>query len=424
MKNLATVTYAHHSLIAGQRKGALYGSIATVILAVVFTCFHSTELAIFLILAVPVPCSLFPALLNTHYYQVVIIFLVLFILIVLILPPRSTLKSFNVHSHASVAIINKKFYTTDVKDSTLPSYWVTGFADAEACFFINVNKKNSYKIGWGVQCEFNISIHIKDLILLRELHLFFGVGSINVDEAKNMAHYRVASLRDITNIIIPHFDKYPLITQKKADFLLFKQGANLLNLKAHREIEGLREIISLKASMNRQRQSEKLISNFPGILPHPRPRVSLEVIPDPNWFTGFVDGEGHRCFYVSTTKSKSIKIGVSIALVFSISQHARDELLLTKFIEYLGCGIVYKFSTRPNSISFTVSKFKHITKKVIPFFQKYPLKGIKALDFQCFCEISKIMESKGHLTDEGLKKIRSLKSGMNANRNLSNDSSE
>ncbi len=36
----ATVTYAHHSLIQGKRKGALYGSIATIILAVVFTGFH------------------------------------------------------------------------------------------------------------------------------------------------------------------------------------------------------------------------------------------------------------------------------------------------------------------------------------------------------------------------------------------------
>ena len=164
--------------------------------------------------------------------------------------------------------------------------------------------------------------------------------------------------------------------------------------------------------MNRQRQSEKLISNFAGILPHPGPIVSFELIPHSDWFTGFVDGEG--CFYVSTTKNKNTKSGVSVALVFSISQHVRDELLFTKFIEYLGCGTVYKFSTRPDSVSFTVSKFKYISEKVIPFFQKYPLQGIKALDFQCFCEVSKIMESKGHLTDEGLKKIKSLKSGMNA----------
>jgi cytochrome c oxidase subunit 3 len=39
----ATVTYAHHSLIQGKRKGALYGSIVTVILAVVFTAFQGIE---------------------------------------------------------------------------------------------------------------------------------------------------------------------------------------------------------------------------------------------------------------------------------------------------------------------------------------------------------------------------------------------
>jgi len=39
----ATVTYAHHSLIQGNRSGALYGLIATVILALVFTAFQGVE---------------------------------------------------------------------------------------------------------------------------------------------------------------------------------------------------------------------------------------------------------------------------------------------------------------------------------------------------------------------------------------------
>jgi cytochrome c oxidase subunit 3 len=39
----ATVTYAHHSLIQGERKGALYGSIATVLLAIIFTAFQGVE---------------------------------------------------------------------------------------------------------------------------------------------------------------------------------------------------------------------------------------------------------------------------------------------------------------------------------------------------------------------------------------------
>ena len=39
----ATVTYAHHCLIQGNRSGALYGLIATVILAIVFTAFQGIE---------------------------------------------------------------------------------------------------------------------------------------------------------------------------------------------------------------------------------------------------------------------------------------------------------------------------------------------------------------------------------------------
>lgn len=38
-----TVTYAHHSLIQGNRSGALNGLLATVILAIVFTGFQGVE---------------------------------------------------------------------------------------------------------------------------------------------------------------------------------------------------------------------------------------------------------------------------------------------------------------------------------------------------------------------------------------------
>jgi cytochrome c oxidase subunit 3 len=39
----ATITYAHHSLIKGERSGAIYGTIFTVLLALVFTVFQGIE---------------------------------------------------------------------------------------------------------------------------------------------------------------------------------------------------------------------------------------------------------------------------------------------------------------------------------------------------------------------------------------------
>lgn len=42
-QNLATVTYAHHSLIQGNRKGTINGLIFTIILAIIFTSLQGFE---------------------------------------------------------------------------------------------------------------------------------------------------------------------------------------------------------------------------------------------------------------------------------------------------------------------------------------------------------------------------------------------
>jgi cytochrome c oxidase subunit 3 len=41
-----TVTYAHHSLIQGNRRGSLYGLVFTIILAVIFTGFQGVEYSV------------------------------------------------------------------------------------------------------------------------------------------------------------------------------------------------------------------------------------------------------------------------------------------------------------------------------------------------------------------------------------------
>jgi cytochrome c oxidase subunit 3 len=41
-----TVTYAHHSLIQGNRRGALYGLVFTILLAIVFTLLQGVEYSV------------------------------------------------------------------------------------------------------------------------------------------------------------------------------------------------------------------------------------------------------------------------------------------------------------------------------------------------------------------------------------------
>ena len=120
------------------------------------------------------------------------------------------------------------------------------------------------------------------MILLRKIHSFFGVGIVSERGTRNAAIYSVQSARTIADVIIPHFERYPLNTQKRADFLLFKQGVDLLlKGKARSSIEGIKNIVSIRASMNNG-LTDTLKINFPDITPAPRQIVSFYGIPDPN----------------------------------------------------------------------------------------------------------------------------------------------
>ena len=70
-------------------------------------------------------------------------------------------------------------------------------------------------------------------------------------------------------------------------------------------------------------------------------------------------------------------------------------------------------------VKFIVSTYSEIVEKIIPLFNKYPILGVKAKDFEDFCKVAKLMKSKSHLTQEGLDKIFTLKAGMNIGRLLS-----
>ena len=76
--------------------------------------------------------------------------------------------------------------------------------------------------------EFRIELHTREIILLRKIHTFFGVGIITEREDRNMSYYSVQSLKDIVNVIIPHFDKYSLITKAERRDLLHQSQPELI----------------------------------------------------------------------------------------------------------------------------------------------------------------------------------------------------
>jgi hypothetical protein len=206
-------------------------------------------------------------------------------------------------------------------------------------------------------------------------------------------------------------EKYPLLTQKQADFLLFKSIVELMIKKEHLNPKGFRKILSLKAVLNRG-LNETLSKHFPDVIPASKPLVETTEIPDNNWLAGFTDAEGS--FGVTVYSSKT-NIGFAVGLRFRLTQHVRDLKLFKIISNHLLCG---RLVTEPNNsaIRLDISGVADMINVIKPFFTKYPLQGSKRLDYECFIEIAAIMERKEHLTQEGLDKVRLIKAGMNTGR--------
>jgi len=120
------------------------------------------------------------------------------------------------------------------------------------------------------------------------------------------------------------------------------------------------------------------------------------------------------------TKSSTHKSGWRLIVRFSITQHSRDEQLMRSLVSYLGCGYYY-LSPNRDAGEYIVTNFSDITEKIIPFFNKHTVKGVKVQDFVIFCKVAEIVSNKGHLTESGLEEIKLIKAEVNR---LSADSSD
>ena len=147
----------------------------------------------------------------------------------------------------------------------LNPYYVTGFVDAEGCFSVSIVKKKG-KTGWGVRAEFTVKLHKIDLALLHKIRDFFGIGVVKIRTDIESTFLSVTDLEGL-KVIIRHFDNYPLITKKQGDFLIFKMIVEKMARQEHLSIDGLKSIVSLRASLN-WGLSERLKVAFPALVPN------------------------------------------------------------------------------------------------------------------------------------------------------------
>lgn len=105
----------------------------------------------------------------------------------------------------------------NVEDSFFP-YFV-GLIEGYGLFTIS-------KSGKYFQFEIGLELSIRDLDLINYIKSKLGVGTIFIRKSNNrpeMVIFRVRNKQDLKGVLMPIFNKYPLLTIKHYDFIRFKE---------------------------------------------------------------------------------------------------------------------------------------------------------------------------------------------------------
>ena len=129
----------------------------------------------------------------------------------------------------------------------------------------------------------------------------------------------------------------------------------------------------------------------------------------PEWIVGFIDGEGY--FHVGISKHDDLRSGFQVLPELTVVQHKRDIDLLYELRSVMNCGVVRR--NHGDRFCWRVRSLKNLNEVIIPFFDKYPLKSKKVLDYQKFREVIMMMQQGEHLTKEGFSQILKIASEMN-----------
>lgn len=302
-----------------------------------------------------------------------------------------------------LSFYQKRF--TETLSLKLRPWFLTGFSDAEASFGILVKRKSSSTLGWVVEANFQITMHIKDVQLLREIQFTLkGVGHIYEYPERNKVYFIVTRLKDFVDVIIPHFDRYPLQSAKSIDYQLWKQCIMLIKNRSHLTLLGLEQIISIKSALNLG-LSNQLQKAFPNVESLIRPSYTPTDDPlHPDWVSGFITGDG--CLTVSIKSTNQVIVSLDINI------NERDEPVLIKIKNFFNAGLIYS-NPHNNACSFRITRIAHLISIVLPYLKSYPLAGDKFNNYNYWLEIVLLLEQKTHLTPDGLAKIRILVDKLN-----------
>ena len=140
-----------------------------------------------------------------------------------------------------------------------PDY-VSGFIDGEGCFSVSIHSHPSIQNPkrWLIAPVFQAYQHRDNVLILEMLRDYFGCGRLTAKGPNSsVMTYSVYGV-DLERVIIPFFDRYPMLSRKHEDYLKFREVVKLMRQKLHRTDAGFRQIVRDRVLDEPTRQAKEV----------------------------------------------------------------------------------------------------------------------------------------------------------------------
>lgn len=283
--------------------------------------------------------------------------------------PKTSLQIYD-HSKS----VNKSKFNENIDNF---HQWLVGFTDGDGSFTIYRAKEGKwilfFKIG---QSSYNLRVlyFIKNKL---------GVGSVNL-QSNNNGDFRIRDRKSIGSVIIPIFDKYPLLTSKYYEYQKFRKAYHILNNSNLSTKEKDNLLLDLKS----QTVSEGYISpGWEKVNYMVNNTYEAKLVISKYWLVGFTEAEGS--FYLVS------KEATRIVHAFELTQKL-DLIVLQAIAHILGIGL-----SKKKTYSSVVTTNSRAIANIIEYYSN-TMKGIKAVEYRIW--VRSFIKHKGNFGE--LNKIR------------------
>ena len=246
-------------------------------------------------------------------------------------------------------------------------HWFSGFTDAEGNFLITIDRNY-------VKLRFKISLHIDDLKVLQIIQSNLNIGRITEENNRNRCSFIVEDASGI-NTICSIFNHYPLHTSKKLDFKDFYEALLIRNKNKNLSDTHIERILSLKNNMNSKRE----IFTYD---------TKSQIIINPNWFIGFIEGEGTfgiktgSSLYLQVAQKNTSQECLNAITNYLISLSNNTKYFHTQNNKILPVNVTSTTNARTNVVSLVVANADALYYYILPLLDESKFYSRKVIDFK------------------------------------------